>query len=54
LGAAEAQYLKALDADLELQKAELEGSEIKNFTLSDIDGRKQAVYTIGGKYKLPI
>jgi len=48
LGAAEAQYLKALDADLELQKAELEGSEIKNFTLSDIDGRKQAVYTIGG------
>lgn len=54
LNSAETQYLKALDADLELQKEQMkqeaEANKIDNVQLTDVDGRKTLIYSQGGKF----
>ena len=49
LSSAEAQYLKALDLEAEMQKAALEGDKIENLKIEDIGGKKTAVYSLGGQ-----
>ena len=55
LNSAESQYLKALDAELEIQKAQLEAdtkaNEISNVKIEDVGGVKKAIFTQGGEFK---